>query len=406
MPKIKLTKKVVEGLPTPESGQTIYWDAPLLGFGLRITPGAKSYICERRVNRRTVRFTIGRADQITTERARQLAQDQLNRMVKGEDINRTKRGAVRETVTLEEACKEFLQTRDLKPSTLRDYQWMMKKVFHDWKKKPVTGISRDMIKRRHGLLGEARGASQANRAMRFLRSLLNFCAGRYENREGKPLLNDNPVKIISQTRAWFRVDRRRTVIKPHQLEAWYETVQECPSETIRDFLIFVLFTGLRKGEAQSLKWETVDFKARTFTIPETKNRKPLDLPLSDFLFACLKNREEKAGGKSPFVFPGKSGAGHLSRPSKVITDIARKSGVPFCIHDLRRTFITTAESLDISHYAVKMLVNHSTGSDVTGGYIIPDAERLRNPMQKIADRLLKLCEGKQGKVITLPGAGG
>jgi len=53
-----------------------------------------------------------------------------------------------------------------------------------------------------------------------------------------------------------------------------------------------------------------------------------------------------------------------------------------------------------------MLVNHSTGSDVTGGYIIPDVERLRKPMQKIEDRILTIAgAGKKGKVVPLHHAG-
>jgi len=127
--------------------------------------------------------------------------------------------------------------------------------------------------------------------------------------------------------------------------------------------------------------------------------------LSTYLYKLLKRRRD-ADPERIYVFPGKSKAGHLSEPKKVIAEIAKKSDVSFCIHDLRRTFITTAESLDIPAYAVKMLVNHSTGSDVTAGYIIPDAERLRKPMQKITDRLLKLCKGEAGQIIVMPGAGG
>jgi hypothetical protein len=58
-------------------------------------------------------------------------------------------------------------------------------------------------------------------------------------------------------------------------------------------------------------------------------------------------------------------------------------------HDLRRTYVTVAESLDISRYAIKRLVTHSIGNDVTEGYVIMDVERLRAPMQKITDYFLK-----------------
>jgi len=63
--------------------------------------------------------------------------------------------------------------------------------------------------------------------------------------------------------------------------------------------------------------------------------------------------------------------------------------VQFTVHDLRRTFITTAESLNISAYALKRLLNHSTENDVTSGYLVIDVERLRKPMQQISDYFLK-----------------
>jgi hypothetical protein len=46
-----------------------------------------------------------------------------------------------------------------------------------------------------------------------------------------------------------------------------------------------------------------------------------------------------------------------------------------------------AESLDISAYALKRLVNHKMHNDVTSGYIVADVERLRAPMQRITDYL-------------------
>ena len=36
------------------------------------------------------------------------------------------------------------------------------------------------------------------------------------------------------------------------------------------------------------------------------------------------------------------------------------------------------------------LVNHSFGTDVTAGYIVAGAERLREPMQKVTDKFKEL----------------
>jgi hypothetical protein len=70
---------------------------------------------------------------------------------------------------------------------------------------------------------------------------------------------------------------------------------------------------------------------------------------------------------------------------------------------LRRTFITIAESLDIPAYALKRLLNHKMNNDVTAGYIISDVERLRAPMQKVTDYMLK-CMGVKpsADIVTLP----
>ena len=72
--------------------------------------------------------------------------------------------------------------------------------------------------------------------------------------------------------------------------------------------------------------------------------------------------------------------------------VVRESGVEFSLHDLRRTFITIAEGLDIPAYALKRLLSHKMRNDVAAGYIITDVERLRAPMQKVTDYILK-CVG-------------
>ena len=75
-------------------------------------------------------------------------------------------------------------------------------------------------------------------------------------------------------------------------------------------------------------------------------------------------------------------------PRKQMDRVRQLSGVTFALHDLRRTFTTIAESLDIPAYAIKRLLNHNMKTDVTAGYIVMDVERLRVPMQKIATYIL------------------
>jgi len=429
MPKLKLTKSGVEKLPyfqpSPDhsKNQELYWDTELAGFGLRITGSSKTYIVEKRVNGRTVRSRIGRHNQIPTEKARKMAQSLILDMSNGKDINAIKRASDGESMTLADAFKDFIEMRDLKDKTIHDYGLSMNKAFKGWKRKRLVDINRNMVKNKYSQIKkdaetryirrskdrglspdkeviEKRGNAQANLDMRFLRSLMNFASGQYEDRNGQPLVKDNPVAVLTKTKSWYRVERRQTIIKPHQLFLWFDAVNNLNSNLVKDYLILLLFTGLRRQEAMRLKWNQIDLKAKTLTVIDTKNRKPLTLPLGPFILKMLKARNNNAT-ESEFVFPSTGKTGHLVESKYQTAQVTKESGVKFCLHDLRRVFINTAESLDISSYAVKQLVNHSMDSDVTAGYMVSDPERLRKPMEKIDTQLLRLCRKDKAKVIPI-----
>ena len=160
-------------------------------------------------------------------------------------------------------------------------------------------------------------------------------------------------------------------------------------EDARDICVAGIFTGMRKSEILRLEWEHVDLIAKTLHLPKTKNGDALDLPLSEVMFAMLAGRREKVG-QSPWVFPSERTGNHIVEVKSFIRRIVEASEVEFSMHDLRRTFATVAESLDVPAYSLKRLLNHRADTDVTGGYIILNAERLRGPMDRIAARILEL----------------
>ena len=80
-------------------------------------------------------------------------------------------------------------------------------------------------------------------------------------------------------------------------------------------------------------------------------------------------------------------AGNITSLDYQIKKVHTDSGVGFTTHDLRRTFTIVVESLDISQYAVKRLLNHKVGY-VTYGYIVSDVVRLSEPMRRVADALM------------------
>lgn len=388
MPKVKLTKSVIDAISFTEKGQRVFFDLQMTGFALVVGKTAKTYVAQRQIGPKTVRVTIGHHGIFTTDQARAKAQQLLAMMAAGDNPNQKRRERLAQGVSLKTAFEEYLRARSkLKPFTVATYNRVMDVYLADWKTKALRDLSPDMVATRHRQLGSKHGEPTANNAMRVLRAIYNFASIVYEG------LPPNPVLRLTLTRAWYREQRRQTVIKPHQLPAWYGAVLQLDSIDARDFLLLVLFTGMRRSEAQRLRWRDVDLNGRTLLVPDTKNGEPLMLPLSDFLVTLLTARHSTKT-QSEFVFPGDGVTGHLKEPKKFIARVRYASGVEFTLHDLRRTFITIAESLDISSYALKRLLNHKDRRDVTTGYIVLSVERLRRPMQKIADHLLLLATKK------------
>lgn len=403
---LKITKSYVDRLSTPATGQAFVRDAELKGFAVRITAsGAKSFILEKRIDGKVKRLTLGRYPELTVEQARKEAHKLLGHIAVGRNPPAEKKYKALQGTTLEQAFSDFIMVRkNLKARTLYDYQRVMKVVFADWQNKAMLDISKEMIAKRHSKIGAERGEAYANLSMRFLRALFNFAIAQYEDGSGHAILRENPVMRLTQTRAWYRVDRRQTVIKPHQLAPWYQAILSLKqdktskqSALVADYLLFLLFTGLRRQEAATLKWSDIDMNDRSFTLTDTKNREPLTLPLTDFISNLLESR--KAATNSEYVFAGDGKAGYLIEPRRQVQKVTELSDVSFTLHDLRRTFITVAESIDISAYALKRLVNHKMTNDVTAGYIVTDVERLRRPMEQISAQLLQYFKINEEKKI-------
>jgi integrase len=406
-PSQKITKSYVDKLSTPETGQAFIRDAELKGFAVRVTSsGSKSFILEKRIDGKVKRLTLGRYPELTVEQARKEAHKLLGQIAMGRNPPAEKKSESLQGITLQQAFEDFIAVRkQLKARTLYDYQRIMKTVLVDWQNKAMLKISKDMVAKRHSKIGAEHGKAHANLAMRFLRALYNFAIAQYEDGNGNSVLRENPVIRLTQTRAWYRVERRQTVIKPHELEPWFNAIMHLKNdaisqnrETIRDYLLLVLLTGLRREESASMTWNNIDLKAKTLKVIDTKNHLDHTLPLSDFLYDLLQQRKNTAINE--YVFQRANGAGYISEQRKQIAKVIKGSGVSFTIHDLRRTFLTIAESLDIPAYAVKRLANHKMSNDVTAGYIVADVERLRQPMQKITDYILKCAGYKPSATVT------
>jgi len=419
--KLNLTKDAVDSFPHPSSGYVIYWDTQVHGLGVRVTPTKKTYILQTWIGKSLLKKSLGTHPEMNPTQARIKAGKIKVDIVNGEDPRLSgthlKKPAAA-GVTLQEVFDKYISTHKLKPKTLTVYTGALKRCFGEWLDLPLANITEAMIQEKHKKISETVGErsnetgaqAQANQAMRVLRTLFNYAMREYKV-NSKPMFLSNPVARLSQEKSWNKNKRRQSVIKSHQLKAWFDAVDNLTDaggrsdSTMRDYIILCLFTGLRRSEAAGLKWSDVDLHEKSLRVEDTKNGEDHMLPLSSYINDMLKKRHLESKTGAVYVFPGNGRTGHIVESKRAINAVRKESGVNFMMHDLRRTFITMAESLDIPYYSLKKLLNHkTTASDVTSGYIVVDMERLRSLMQKISDHILDIT-GRQtppAKVTRLP----
>ncbi|KJZ11958.1 hypothetical protein TW85_16430 [Marinomonas sp. S3726] len=391
---VKFTKEAINSLEAIDKRIRVK-DTKIDGLLIEVLPsGRKSFRVYKRVKGKNapVSVTLGQFPAVSIENARKKALAVLDKLAHGINPNVQARIEAKSKITLLEVYQDYISQKELTTSSLRGYDQIMRTYLDDWKSKPIADITETQIKDRHAFLTESSKA-QADYCMRVLRALFNFAKFEYKNAQDRPIFLYNPVEILSHRKQWNHVARKQTRITKSQIKPLLTGLDKIRSESdcfmraVCDFVEMALFTGLRKTELLSLQWKTVSLKERSFYVEETKNGSPLELPISDHLLSIFKRRQAETNNE--YVFQADNEHGYIREPKKCIARIVNETGIQFTLHDLRRTFTSTAELLRVGTYTIKRLLNHKTQrNDVTAGYTVLTAEELREPSQAIEDSLL------------------
>jgi integrase len=401
---MKLTKKTVDELPFPSIGQTLVWDDELANFGLRISKTKKAYIVQGRVHGISRRVSLGEHGIITLQEARKKAQRELSAMLEGKDPVSEKKRSAAYALTLRDIADKYLEDRrELKESSRADIEKHIKKSFPDWESRPAIEITRDKVAKRFTQLTD-KSPAQANQAFRNLRALLNYARGAYQH-DGKPVIIENPVSVLSETKRWNTIKPRSGRIPTNKIGAAWNSLQslrEAPeqntvSRTLADAILFLLLTGARWSEMANLTWGHVTLDGPSWSLPDPKNRNPVTFPLSRVACEMLDSRPKD--GK--YVFPSRIKDGHIKDARSVMEIISKVAGVRVSPHDLRRTFRAIAGECNIELYRTKLLMNHKLSGDITIHHYTEtnDLRYLTNEINLIADWIVR--QGKNTAAVNV-----
>ena len=152
-------------------------------------------------------------------------------------------------------------------------------------------------------------------------------------------------------------------------------------------LRFILLTLARREEVARARWTDIDFGAKTWTIPETKNGQPHVVPLSRQALELLMSLKSRAEGELVFCVKGGGPLHNWDRETKGIQAESNTEG--WTRHDLRRTGATMLGDLGELPDIVEAALNHtSIRSTLAATYNrSPYRPQVATALQRLADEL-------------------
>ena len=336
-------------------------DRSLAGLYKRVSRKAPTWAVKARQRGlgKVVTVTLGRCDLMSVNDARQEAKAVLLALSQGinpnEELRKTTKAqeaeAALETargLTLANALEEFLDYKDYKPNTVKDATQSLHRNFGDWMDRPLRSITReevfkrfrdikkrvkarrDAVNERKANLGlppsrfsKSDGAGEAQRAFRYLTAIFNsfkkdFVGGKLLLPDGNPcdVLADKKVRKVLKPRNFYLTDEAIETLIDSLSAVSHKEYAGCITKQDADFMMLLLFTGLRVNEARTLRWSDIKLKSGVFSVEDTKNGSTHTLPMTKSIKAVLTRRLDARVGNAKYVFPARGNsnlAGSMSR---------------------------------------------------------------------------------------------
>ena len=265
-----------------------------------------------------------------------------------------------------------------KPQTCRDGISVFNRFFRkQWGSMKIDVIDRDMIEKLHINLKKQRTLYAANAALALIKNVLNRAVE-------WNVIKFNPVIGIKK----YPEKSRERFLQSDELKAFFQALEEEPNSLFRDYVYISLFTGQRRSNVLTMRWDQIDWIENVWRIPETKNGSSLNVPLIPKAISILKSI--KANSVSPWVFYSPSSASnHLVEPKKFWKKLLSRAGIEnLRIHDIRRTLGSYEAMAGVNLPLISKTLGHKS-FQATQIYARMNVESVREAITSAVDLMEK-----------------
>lgn len=352
MPRCLLTRALVRSLHRPAK-PVHYHDEEIPGFLLeyRSSGGGTWYFRYRDADGKTRFLRLGTLRDLDPLEARARAYELYKAARAGEDP-RAACGLAYGTPTL----TMFVADRYLPHARLNKRSWDTDRRILRLHVLPCFGERRmDRIRRseivawRNAMRGRGFSPGTCNRVAALLKFVFN-CAVRW----GMLTADKNPCRGLDTLAEPGGRERYLSAAEARRL---LDELDRYPSRHSALAIKLLLFTGARKREILSARWEHVDWDRRLLTVPLAKSGQARHIPLSDEALAVLRRLPRREG--APWLFPGVRADGPLRSVFHTWNTIRTRLGLgDVRLHDLRHSFASFLVNSGCSLYEVQKILGH------------------------------------------------
>lgn len=168
------------------------------------------------------------------------------------------------------------------------------------------------------------------------------------------ITDSNPAKKVQKfSERVFQRDRFLTIPELERL------LCVC-SENLRQYLLVLIFSGLRRGEVLNLTWSCVDFDNNCIQLNQTKNGKRRYQHMNETVKQALLRLKVRRTSDEERIFPPQRGGKQRSFRTAFANACKRARIVNLRVHDLRHTFASHLVMRGVDMLTVSELLGHSS----------------------------------------------
>lgn len=359
-----------------------YSDTEVIGLKLAVGKSGRKYFWHRyRYHGVKRTMKLGEYPSLNVADARQMVNDNKNLLGRNLDPagERNKR---RNVPTLSEfAIEEYVPYAQQHKRSWKDDESKLRREIGDTLGHlPLTEITTRDIMQLHAAIRKKGSAATANRYLALLSRLFSLAIqwGHLEK---------NPAKGVIK---YKEAGPRERNLSGDELARFLSALDEEGGNSTSNALKLLLLTGLRsKSELFSLPWSEVDLKNGTVRLLHTKNGRVRTVALNSVALELMKTISVAADPECPWVFPARTGPGHLTDIRKPLKRaMVRADLKDLRPHDLRRSFGSLAVNAGVDIYQVMGLLGHSSVAVTQRVYAHLLQGTLRNASEVVADTLV------------------